>query len=168
MMQNILEYKGYVAKVEYSVEDQVLYGKIEGINDFVNFECEDVKKVQEAFQEAVDEYLLFCEEVGKEPDKVYKGSFNVRVSPQLHKQAAQKALKEGCTLNQIVEKALDSYINQQLIVANEMSKIFDGMGSIIKNISNKASKTEVNFNKNQCTHSFLQSVYMAKNINSYN
>ena len=57
MRQNILEYKGYIAKVEYSVEDQVLYGRIEGINDFVNFECEDVKKVQEAFQEAVDDYL---------------------------------------------------------------------------------------------------------------
>ena len=63
----------------------MLRGKIEGINDFVNFEYADIQNVEKEFHEAVDDYLEFCKEVGKEPDKEYKGSFNVRISLELHK-----------------------------------------------------------------------------------
>ena len=63
----------------------MLRGEIEGINDFVNFECADIQNVEKEFHEAVDDYLEFCKEVGKEPDKEYKGSFNVRISLELHK-----------------------------------------------------------------------------------
>ena len=47
MNGNILEYKGYYTKVEYSAEDKVLYGKIEGIKDLVNFESESPEKIEE-------------------------------------------------------------------------------------------------------------------------
>lgn len=108
-MKNILEYKGYYAKVEYSSEDKVLFGKIEGINDLVNFESESTEGIEKEFQDAVDDYLEFCKEVGKEPDKVYKGTFNVRISPELHKKIALVALKNGDTLNRTIEKALEEY-----------------------------------------------------------
>ena len=109
MMKNILEYKGYYAKVEYSSEDKVLFGKIEGINDLVNFESDSTEGIEKEFREAVDDYLEFCKEVGKEPDKVYKGTFNVRISPELHKKAALIALKNGDSLNRTIEKALEEY-----------------------------------------------------------
>lgn len=109
MMKNILEYKGYYAKVEYSSEDKVLFGKIEGINDLVNFESESTEGIEKEFRNAVDDYLEFCKEVGKEPDKVYKGTFNVRISPELHKKAALVALKNGDSLNKTIEKALEEY-----------------------------------------------------------
>ena len=48
-------------------------------------ECADIQNVEKEFHEAVDDYLEFCKEVGKEPDKEYKGSFNVRISLELHK-----------------------------------------------------------------------------------
>lgn len=108
-MKNILEYKGYYAKVEYSSEDKVLFGKIEGINDLVNFESESTEGIEKEFRNAVDDYLEFCKEVGKEPDKVYKGTFNVRISPELHKKAALVALKNGDSLNRTIEKALEEY-----------------------------------------------------------
>ena len=54
---NILEYKGYHTKVEFDSENLILRGKIEGINDFVNFECENMKDVENEFHEAVDDYL---------------------------------------------------------------------------------------------------------------
>ncbi len=108
-MKNILEYKGYYAKVEYSSEDKVLFGKIEGINDLVNFESESTEGIEKEFRNAVDDYLEFCKEVGKEPDKVYKGTFNVRISPELHKKAALVALKNGDSLNKTIEKALEEY-----------------------------------------------------------
>ncbi len=108
-MKNILEYKGYYAKVEYSSEDKVLFGKIEGINDLVNFESDSTEGIEKEFREAVDDYLEFCKEVGKEPDKVYKGTFNVRINPELHKKITLIALKNGDTLNKTIEKALEEY-----------------------------------------------------------
>ena len=109
---NILEYKGYHTKVEFDSENFILRGKIEGINDFVNFECENMKDVENEFHEAVDDYLEFCKEVGKEPDKEYKGTFNVRIDPDLHKKLAHLASKNGDTLNASVEKAIREYVSE--------------------------------------------------------
>lgn len=112
MKNNVLEYKGYHTKVEFDSEDLVLRGKIEGINDLVDFECEDLKGVEKEFHEAVDDYLEFCKEVGKEPDKEYKGTFNVRISPELHKRLVNVAMKNGDTLNASVEKAIQEYVSE--------------------------------------------------------
>ena len=103
---NILEYKGYHTKIVFNSADFVLRGKIEGINDLVDFECEDVKDVEKEFHAVVDDYLQFCEEVGKTPEKEYKGTFNVRIDPALHKKLANIAMKNGDTLNASVEKAI--------------------------------------------------------------
>ena len=112
MKNNVLEYKGYHTKVEFDSVDLVLRGKIEGINDLVDFECEDLKGVEKEFHEAVDDYLEFCKEVGKEPDKEYKGTFNVRISPELHKRLVNVAMKNGDTLNASVEKAIQEYVSE--------------------------------------------------------
>lgn len=117
---NILEYRGYHTKVEFDADDMVLKGRIEGINDFVNFECEDIQNIEKEFHEAVDDYLEFCREAGKEPDKEYKGTFNVRISPQLHKKLADTAIKNGDTLNASVEKAIQDYVSDK----HEMKELF--------------------------------------------
>ena len=67
-MSNILQYKGYYTKIEFDSDDFILIGKIEGINDLVSFECDNIKNVKKVFKDAVDEYLEFCKEVGKNPD----------------------------------------------------------------------------------------------------
>lgn len=110
MGKNILTYKGYSTRVEYSAEDGVLHGKIEGIADLVNFESESIEGVESAFHEAVDDYLAFCEDIGQEPDKEYKGSFNVRVTPKLHRELDRAAYKEGISMNQFIEAALENYM----------------------------------------------------------
>lgn len=71
-MNNILEYKGYTAKIEYSVEDNILFGEIDDITDLVNFESTNTEGIVSEFQSAVDDYLAFCKEVGKEPAKPFK------------------------------------------------------------------------------------------------
>lgn len=109
-MSNILEYKGYYTEIKFSTEDKVLYGKIEFIDDLINFESETVKGIEEEFHSAVDDYIEYCKLVGKEPQKPYKGSFNVRVSPELHKKAANESLKRGCSLNAFVEQAIKDSI----------------------------------------------------------
>ena len=105
-MKNIIEYKGYYTKIEYSVPDKVLHGKIEGINDLVNFECDTASEAEEKFREAVDDYLALCKDLGQEPQKPYNGIFNVRLTPDLHRQAVIKAADEGMTLNQFVASAV--------------------------------------------------------------
>ena len=111
-MRSVIEYKGYYSKVLYSAEDGVLHGKIEGISDLVNFECESVNEVESSFHEAVDDYLAFCADLGKEPEKPYRGVFNVRFSPELHRRAAMEAANEGITLNQLVTRAVEKMLPQ--------------------------------------------------------
>ncbi len=111
-MKNMLEYKGYHAKVEYSAEDKVLYGIIDGIDDYVDFICDDVSRVEEEFHDAVDAYLTSCKEIGKEPDKEYKGQFNVRIAPELHRKLAFAAYKDNISLNAAAEKAIASYVRE--------------------------------------------------------
>lgn len=109
-MDNVIEYKGYQSKVEYSKEDNVLHGKIEGIKDLVTFECESALDVRKEFEAAVDDYLDYCKSCNKQPDKSYKGSFNVRIAPYLHRAAALKAFKESKSLNEVVERAISEYL----------------------------------------------------------
>ena len=111
MNSNILEYKGYHTKVEFNADDLTLRGKIEGISDLVDFECEDIRDVKKEFESAVDEYLEFCKEVGKEPDKEYKGSFNVRIDPKLHRKLANIAFYNDVSLNTAVEEAIKEYVD---------------------------------------------------------
>ncbi|MBE5825068.1 MAG: type II toxin-antitoxin system HicB family antitoxin [Butyrivibrio sp.] len=110
MNNSVLEYKGYYANIRFDSESKSLIGKIEGINDLVTFESNSPKKIEKEFISAVDDYLAFCKEVGKEPEKTYKGRFNVRISPELHRQIARKACEENGTINSVVEKAIRAYV----------------------------------------------------------
>lgn len=109
-MNDILEYKTYYASVQFSAEDDVFYGKIIGINDLVSFEGTTVPQLKKAFYDAVDDYLATCKALGKEPDKMYKGSFNVRIPSELHRQAARQAALKSMSLNDYVRYALDYVI----------------------------------------------------------
>jgi predicted HicB family RNase H-like nuclease len=105
-MNNYIGYKGYRGIIDYSDQDSVLYGRIMGIDDLVTFEGTSVEEIKSAFFNAVDEYLETCNELGKNPEKEFKGVFNVRVSEKVHKLAAIKAQSEKISLNKLVDKAL--------------------------------------------------------------
>jgi len=109
-MKDVMIYKDYIGTVHYSADDGVFFGKIEGINDFISFEGSSVGELKAAFEEAVEDYIELCHLNGKEPEKAYKGSFNIRIRPELHKQAVQKALIEGKSLNQYIEDAIEEKV----------------------------------------------------------
>lgn len=111
-VKNIMEYKGYCTKIEFDAEARLLHGKIEGINDLVTFECEDASQIESEFHAAVDDYLAFCQEVGKRPEKEYRGLFNVRIQPELHRRIAAEAVKRNTTMNALVEQAIRSYVEK--------------------------------------------------------
>lgn len=107
---NLLRYKGYSARPEFIAADGIFYGTILGIDDLIDFMSENAKELESEFQRAVDDYLAFCQEIGKTPQREYSGTFNVRVSPDLHKIAALKSQEEGVTLNKTIENALRQYL----------------------------------------------------------
>ena len=107
---DIMEYKGYYGSVHFDQEERILYGKIEFIRDLVNYEAKDAETLVKEFQEAVESYLKLCKKAKKEPDKPFKGTFNVRLNPELHKEAFLYGLRSGKNLNNVVKYALEQLI----------------------------------------------------------
>lgn len=111
-MGNMLTYKGYHAAIEFDQEDMLLVGEVFGIQDSLNFHGRSVEEVEEMFHQSIDNYLELCKEMGKQPDKEFKGSFNVRIDPKLHRAAALAAKQRRVTLNEYVETAIRDAVSQ--------------------------------------------------------
>ena len=107
-MITYLEHKGYQGTIEAELETGTLYGKLAFIRDLITYEAETLPKLKEEFCFSVDEYLSDCEELNKTPDKPFKGSFNVRTGPDLHRQAVIAA--HGQSLNSFVCEAIKEKI----------------------------------------------------------
>jgi len=103
---NCLNYKDYTGSIEFSEGDGVFHGKVIGIKSLISFEGDSVASITEDFRNAVDEYLDFCATNGHEPEKPFKGSFNVRIEADLHRRAALAASSSGVSLNSFVEDAI--------------------------------------------------------------
>ncbi len=112
-MKDAILYKNFIGSVHYAAEDEVFYGKIEGIDDLVSFEGDSVQSLKKSFTEAVDDYLYLCESSGKEPQKSYRGSFNVRIPQKLHQQAVRLSQLEGLSLNQFVQSAIEHEVERR-------------------------------------------------------
>ena len=104
---NTMTYKGFIGSVAYDDNDAVFYGKIEGINSLVNFEGESVQELRNAFCEAVDDYVAYCEVEGIEARKSYSGTLNVRISPDTHNKIAVLAKRSGVSINAFIKSVLD-------------------------------------------------------------
>ena len=111
-MKDVLVYKDFMGSVHFSADDEVFFGKIEGIEDLVSFEGKSVKEIKKAFEEAVDDYVQICKDSNKELEKSYRGSFNVRMPPELHKRVKRTAVKLGISLNQFVQKAVEDELGK--------------------------------------------------------
>ena len=112
-MANTIEYNGYIGSIEYSPEDKCFFGKLEMIDDIVTFEAHTAQELEENFHNAVDEYIATCKTLGREPQKVYKGVFNVRIDPKLHKKVYKEAMKAGMSLNAFVQQVLKNEVSHQ-------------------------------------------------------
>jgi predicted HicB family RNase H-like nuclease len=109
-MNNMMQYRDYFGSIHYSDEDQILYGKVEYIRSLISFEGKDVSSLRANFEAAINDYLALCEDKKITPEKPFKGTFNVRVGSQLHRQAALFAQEQGVNLNKLVTDALEFYL----------------------------------------------------------
>ena len=115
-MNNTIQYKGYVGSVEFSEEDGIFYGKVLGIRSLISYEGENAKELLDDFHGAVDDYLESCKELGKEPEVAFKGSFNIRLSPDLHKKIFIYTAAHHMTINKYIEKTLEDSPAAQVVI----------------------------------------------------
>lgn len=106
-MNNTMEYKGYIGSVEFSEPDGIFFGKVQGIRALISYEGTNASELVSDFHDAVNDYLEICAAEGVQPERAYKGSFNIRISPELHKQVAVFAARHNISLNSCVAKALE-------------------------------------------------------------
>lgn len=106
-MNDLMQHHGYYGSIHLDQENMIFHGKLEFIRALVTYEASDAKGLKKAFIEAVDDYLAMCEGENIEPEKPFKGSFNVRVKPELHRNLVLAAMRDGVKLNNYVEQALE-------------------------------------------------------------
>jgi predicted HicB family RNase H-like nuclease len=105
-MKDMMTHRGYYGSVGYDDEDRIFYGKIEFIRALVSYEGTDVTSLRKAFEEAVEDYLEMCRTRREEPEKPLKGSFNVRIGPELHRKLALAAVRKRVSLNKYIAEIL--------------------------------------------------------------
>ena len=106
MTNEVLKYKNYDGSIEASLEDGCLFGRILFINDKIFYEGRTLDDLRASFEEAVDEYVVTCEELGKIPEKPCSGQFQVRITSEQHRKTVHAAYEQGTTLNEFVKLAI--------------------------------------------------------------
>lgn len=101
-----MTYKGIEGTCEVSVEDGVLHGKLILKGDVVTYEAKTPAGLHRQFRAAVDDYLAHCAERNREPDRPFKGLFNIRISPEEHENATKCAKAQRKSLNAFVRSAI--------------------------------------------------------------
>jgi predicted HicB family RNase H-like nuclease len=116
----MMKYKGYTATIEFDDEAELFHGEVTGISAVVTFQANNAIELKQTFQESVDDYLEWCAERKKEPDKPYSGNFQVRGTPELHKKVLNAASTRGKGLNvwvtEQLEKCADTALEDTLAI----------------------------------------------------
>ncbi len=99
--------------MNFSADDRIFFGKVEGIDDLITFEGSTVEELESSFRYMVDQHLADCEREGKPTEKSYKGVFSMRINPKLHKKASHAAIKKGIILNLMIKQALEKELEDQ-------------------------------------------------------
>ncbi len=95
----MMTYKGYTGVVEMNEDAGLFHGEIIDVKDVITFQGRTVKELKKAFHDSVDDYLVFCNERGEDPDKPFSGNFTVRLTPEQHHAAYLAAKKSRKSLN---------------------------------------------------------------------
>jgi predicted HicB family RNase H-like nuclease len=114
----MMEYKGYVGRVEYDDEAGIFHGEVINTRDVITFQGATVAKLKKALRDSIEDYLAFCSERGEEPEKPFSGQFVTRVSPDLHRQVNIAAALSGTSLNAWVTEQLEKGVQQAGAKAN--------------------------------------------------
>ncbi len=138
-----IKYKDYEGTAEIDMDRQVCRGKLLFIKDLVIYEAASPSQLQAEFEAAVDDYIKTCAELGWEPQKPLKGQFNVRIPPALHKDCALRAVKDSCSLNDVVVRALQAFTCGSVV--NNTVQVTLHTSEPIKTIATASTETEFRY-----------------------
>lgn len=113
-MKNFLEYKDYIGSIEYNPKKETFFGKILGIKGLFAYSAENAKALKTAFMQAVEDYIDTCSIMKQKPEKSCKGSFNIRLTPDLHKQVFTLSNKKNTSLNSFVKEAIKEKVQKEM------------------------------------------------------
>jgi predicted HicB family RNase H-like nuclease len=112
-----LEYKGYKGSVEYSKEDNCLFGKVQGMSKaLILYEGQTLDELRKDFEEGIDSYIEGCKADGIEPAKPYSGKLNLRMSSELHSKVAAFVASTGITINDFINKAIRNELKKVAVL----------------------------------------------------
>ena len=104
-----MEYKGYIARVEYDDEAQLFHGQVMNLRDVITFQGPSVTELRKALRGSVDDYVAFCATRGEEPEKPFSGKVLLRLTPEIHRAAMLAAVQRRRSLNawasDVIERA---------------------------------------------------------------
>lgn len=110
---SVLTYKGYHGNFEYDEDADIFHGQVMNLSDVITFQGRSIDELKQALADSVEDYLDFCADEGKTPEKPYSGRFNVRLNPEVHQRIALEAARNGVSLNnwvaQILSKSVDHH-----------------------------------------------------------
>jgi predicted HicB family RNase H-like nuclease len=103
----MLKYKGYTGHAIFDDEAGIFHGEVENTRDVITFQGRSVDELETAFRESIDDYLEWCAQRGKSPEKPFSGRVVVRMPPPLHRRLAAEASRQGKSLNSVVLEKLE-------------------------------------------------------------
>ena len=98
---------GYMATVELDEEAGLFHGEVINTRDVLTFQGRTLDELRTAFADTIADYVAWCRERGKEPERPYSGNFTVRLSPELHRRIASMAARQHKSINAFVADALE-------------------------------------------------------------
>lgn len=106
---SMMKYKGYMAQIEYSEEDEEFFGTIINLSrDRICFGGQTVKQLKKHMEDAIDGHLKNCKVLNMEAEKPYSGRITLRTTPEEHALLVEAALKAG-------KHSLNEWMNTVLI-----------------------------------------------------
>lgn len=105
-----MKYKTYIGRVEYDDEAKIFHGEVIGLKDIITFQGTSVEELEQSFKDSIDDYLAFCKERGEKPEKPFSGTFNVRLSPDLHAKLVLNTQMIGVSLNNYIKHTLTQVV----------------------------------------------------------
>lgn len=104
-----MKYKNYAAKATFDEKAKIFHGEVIDLQDTITFQSNRADRLEAEFRKSVDEYLTFCQQLGRAPEKPFSGRFVLRIPPDLHRRLSALAAEEDKSLNEvIVEKLINA------------------------------------------------------------
>ncbi len=111
----MMEHQGYYAgKVTFDDHAGIFHGEVVGTRDVITFQGQSAAQLKKAFKDSIDEYLAFCSERGREPEKAFSGRFVLRIGPEEHRMVSAAAQSSGVSINAWIAHTIQQKAEEEL------------------------------------------------------